>query len=174
MKIRPRRGTFVNNIVPKEVQENFQVRRALEIYVARYCLDDAPLEKIEEITGINDAIRALLEEKTYEDMIKPYIALDRKFHDRIIALSPNQRLRQIYEEVNVHIQIVKVYQFYTIENVREAQLEHDAIQAAFNLADGLSLAKALDTHIEKAIIRLMAALSLKHSSNEEDYSPPGS
>ena len=72
--------------MPRDVYENFQVQRALEMFVAWFCRKNAESEKIQEIILINDSMRSLLENGAYEEFIQPYLKLDRKFRYQIISI----------------------------------------------------------------------------------------
>jgi DNA-binding GntR family transcriptional regulator len=164
--IRPRRGTFVAELDLARMIENFEVRHALERYVARHGLDQAVDADSQNIDEINNSMRALVKDGQLNQGLEKYLELDHQFHMQIVSLSHNAQIVDIYDRLNVHIQIARVRRHYSLEQWQKAQTEHDRMEQAVREHDAAELLQAIDDHIEKAIARLRWALKSENDSHE--------
>lgn len=158
VEIRPRRGTFVVSIDPKEVAETFDVRRALELYAAGIAVQEATDSEIQRLKGLATEMRHLLENNDYQSVVEKYIHLDHTFHNLLVELARNKRLIEIYKQIDVHVQIARVRQKFTRSDSKHTESEHDAILAALERRDAPALAKALSDHIDLSKARVLKVL----------------
>ena len=156
VEVRPRSGSYVARLDAKEVSDTFDVRCALEKLAAESAVrnvSDSDLERLEAlVAGIDEAVQAGDANRHDE--------LNSELHDRLIRLSGNSKLVEVYEELNAHIKIARIH----LENRDWAQrtdlerTEHRAILDALGLRSAEMLAAALERHIERSKAVLLADL----------------
>jgi DNA-binding GntR family transcriptional regulator len=156
--IRPRRGTFVISIDAQSVAEDFDVRRALELYAAEAAVREATDQDLQQLNALAEEMRRLLENNDYQSVVDKYIHLDHQFHNLLVGLARNKRLIEIYEQIDVHVRIARVKQKFTRSDSKHTESEHDAILEALERLDGRALVKALSDHIELSKARMLKVL----------------
>ncbi len=156
VEVRPRSGSYVARLEAKEVADTFDVRRALEKLAAESAVrnvTDPDLERLEALVeGIDSAVTAGDSEV--------HDRLNTELHDRLIRLSGNSKLIEVYEELNAHIKIARIH----LENrdwsnrTDLERIEHRAILDALARRSAEDLADALARHIERSKQVLLADL----------------
>ena len=149
VEIKPRSGTFVAKVEAREVIETFDLRRALECLAAETAATeatDAELDDIERL--VNDMVRSMEGEP---DPAR-HDRLNTEFHRRIVALSRNEKLIDMYEQLNAHIKIARIHRRGTgwAQRVALEMKEHRQILLALRNRHAGRLAQALSNHIERA------------------------
>lgn len=142
-----RRGTFVTSLTSRDVAELFDLRLLLELYAAEKILEKGRSELFLAEMG---KCMANMERAINGDAYLHYEAFmswDRDLHLALIRLADNNRLLQIYQGLNIHIQIARAHYLYSVEGALQAQQEHEAIYEAFNNGSWEQVKKALSTHI---------------------------
>jgi DNA-binding GntR family transcriptional regulator len=158
-----RRGTFVTTVSLQEVDELFDLRLLLETYAAEKVLERGVVEpflaKMEEYMVNIDRIA---------DSGSPdYYALmswNRDLHLALITLADNNHLLQIYEGLNIHIQVARVQYLHSTESVRQTQREHRAIYEAFESGDLEQVKRAISTHINNVRAEIIEAAHMPTSA----------
>lgn len=156
--IRPRRGTFVISIDRKRVAENFEVRRALELYAGEIVVRAASNEEIARLKALADKMRILLANHDYQSVVEKYIRLDHEFHNLLVSFARNERLIEVFKQIEVYAQIARVRQKFTRSDSMHTESEHDAILTALERRDAPALAVALSDHIELSKARVLKVL----------------
>lgn len=147
VEILPRRGTFVIGVTAQDVAEAFEVRRALELLAAELLV--ARLTD-EDLMALRAAL-ARLDEVADGDAVE-HMQRNMAFHRLFVRLAGNRRLSEIYENLDVHIQIARVHargDRWRERRTRE-RTEHLAIFRALEVRDAARLARAIDAHIRRA------------------------
>jgi len=147
IEINSRKGTFVREISERDV---------LEIEEARIILETGAVELISD--RISDDQLAELE-KLYQDTLfddgqfdyKIFMEKDNQFHLKIIELTQNQRLMEMYDHLNAHMQIVR----FQIARGRSRRLpwtnqDHLNILSALKARDPNKAKEAIKEHRLKA------------------------
>lgn len=152
MEVRPRSGTYVARLSARDVAETFDIRRALECLAAETAVqnvDDSALRELRRL--VIQVGRATPAE---------HGAVNAEFHRQIILLSGNQRLVDIYDQLNAHLQIARIHESGSDWSQRKDQeeAEHEEICAAVGARDPRRLSAALARHIERAKQVLIADL----------------
>jgi DNA-binding GntR family transcriptional regulator len=73
--------------------------------------------------------------------------LDSAFHINIIAATENARLVSMYQALNVHIHLARIYQREIEQRAQANHREHLAIVDALAQGDGDAMVEAVKTHI---------------------------
>lgn len=157
IEIRPRSGTFVTALSPEDVAETFEIRCALECLAAEKAIGHATANDIDQLRALAHAIADL----TDEDVARlQHEARNIDFHKRIVTLSGNRRLVQIYEGLDAHIQIARIHRGHDDWRRRlvSERQEHLAIVDALADRDAGRVAEALRHHIMRAANSLVRDL----------------
>jgi len=141
-----RRGTFVSTMSAQDVDELFDLRLLMESYAAEKVLEkdkaNSFLADIRQCMANIDRI-AQDDDPDYD----AYLAWNRDLHLSLIKLADNNRLLQMYESLNIPIQVARVHYLHSVESVTQTQQEHQAIYQAFESRDVEQVKQAIATHI---------------------------
>jgi GntR family transcriptional regulator, rspAB operon transcriptional repressor len=157
--VQPQSGTYVTKIVADEIAEIFEIRMALECLAAE--------RAVKRVTGSEvAALRRILEEleqpTTNEESRAQYINRDFEFHTKIVQLSGNGKLIELYQSVDARIKVARM--LYSNERwtkrINPARAEHAEILQQLEARDAEGLVKALRRHIERASKGLVDDLRL--------------
>ncbi|MCU0256823.1 MAG: GntR family transcriptional regulator [Vicinamibacterales bacterium] len=157
VEIRPRSGTFVTSLSPEDVAETFEIRCALECLAAEKAIPHTTPDVIDELRALAHAIADLADEDAARQQ---HEARNIDFHKRIVSLSANRRLVQIYEGLDAHIQIARIHRGHDDWRRRLASEldEHLAIVEALAARDAGRVTAALRHHITRAAASLVRDL----------------
>ena len=147
VEIKSRSGTFVTQIDGDELQETFDIRRALECLAAELAVRYATEEDFDEIDGILTEMEGLTGRAA-----ERHDKLNTLFHRRLLEIARNRRLLETYEHLNAHIKIASVH-LRSVDwerRVERERREHRRIWKALTERDAEALSKALSEHIERA------------------------
>ena len=154
VEIRPRSGTFVTDLSADEVADTFDIRMALECLAAEKMISRVTTQDIEEF---RDLVTDLEKPVTTE---RERIFHERKnveLHSRIVELSGNRKLIEIYRGLNAHIKIARIH--YSREGwtqrIEQEKAEHMTIFRAIEERDLAGLIQALRQHIGHASVGLV-------------------
>jgi DNA-binding GntR family transcriptional regulator len=107
VEIAPRKGTYVKDVTLEDIHEILQVRIILEtaaVEAIAASLTDEQLLRFEEL------LRQMIAVRVGENDVasyKAYMERDSEFHVLFFQIMGNQRLLNIYRNLNAHIQIVR-------------------------------------------------------------------
>lgn len=157
IEIRPRSGTFVTALSPVDVAETFEIRCALECLAAEKAIPHATPADLDQLRALAHAIADLADEDAAR---LQHEARNIEFHKRIVRLSGNRRLVQLYEGLDAHIQIARIHRGHDDWRGRLASErdEHLAIVDALAEGDGRRVTAALRRHIQRAAASLVRDL----------------
>lgn len=154
--IRPRSGTFVAQADEQDVAETFDIRRALDALAAETAVkhvSEQDLSELEELVGSMDDFAAL-----GSDGMRSHDRLNWEFHLFIVRLSGNEKLHEMYKQLNAHLKIASVHVSSRdwATRVPRAQAEHRAMVGALRNRSAEDLASVLAVHVKRgkeALIR---------------------
>ena len=150
----PRKGAEVAHITEKDMRDVLEVRAALEELAATLACRNVTPERIEELKMANERFDAAIISKD----VVAIVDADVNFHDIIYAMTDNQRLIQIIN--NLREQMYR----YRLEYVKDARAHSILISEHKDIIDKLSKKDEENTKIvirqhitnqEKGIIRLL-------------------
>ena len=140
----PFRGTYVTVFTPRDIQEIYDLRKALEGMSARLALPS--------ITDLEYAsLRQLIESsiKMLElGEIEEYIRTDARFHDTLVQMSGNRRLIEAMSRLGAQIQAIRALVATKPGRVYQAASEHRAILKALEKRDIAETVRLLEEHID--------------------------
>ncbi|MDR7418252.1 MAG: GntR family transcriptional regulator [Armatimonadota bacterium] len=152
----PRRGTFVAGLSAEGIAEVFEIRRALELLAAELLIDRVTEDDVARLRERLEALDAPLADGDVDEHMRRNLA----FHRLFVELAGNAKLLEIYESLNVHIQIARVHAHRHDWQQRRQQerVEHLTIMRAVEARDGAALAAAVNAHIRRSKQSLVADL----------------
>lgn len=155
--IQPRSGTYVATLSPRDVEETFDIRRALECLAAETAVVNATEEDLESARAILTRLAAPVEsEGDYER----HAVANTELHHMIVRLSGNHRLTEMYYGLHAHLTIARLHRAGASWHSRldSEQAEHEQIVDAFCKRDAKALQSALRKHIDRAKRELVTEL----------------
>lgn len=159
VEVQPRRGTFIAQVSPRQISELVSIRRALELLAAETILDHVTLKNITELGALVEAIEAATSVDTH------YLG-NYELHKRLVKLSGNQKLVELYLQLNGHIHMALIHSSshrWRTRGGTEAA-EHHAIVEALAQRDRTALQSAISAHLHRAAASLMADLDAQQNS----------
>lgn len=147
VEVKARRGTFVKGITERDAIEIFQIREALETYAARYVIEGP------ENPAVAARMQALIEEMTgfmSDSDFKDYAAFstaDSAFHNTLIDACANERMKTSYENLNIHMHIMRSYAFRPLVPPKRVHAEHLAILKAVVSNDVGAAERSISKHL---------------------------
>lgn len=154
--VRPRSGTFVAQADERDIAETFDIRRALDQLAAEgaarnVCAED--LGELDDLVDRMDEFAALGGRG-----LQSHDRLNWEFHLFLVRLADNERLYEMYQQLNAHLKIASVHVSSRnwAERVPQAQREHRAMLGALRARDPGRLAEILTQHVERSKAALIA------------------
>ncbi|GAB4534717.1 MAG: GntR family transcriptional regulator [Anaerolineae bacterium] len=150
VEIQPRRGTFVVDPTAREIAESFDVRRVLEVWAVELALKRVTESELEQMRDLVTTLRRLTDIEDWDGIYQEYCSLDHDLHRLIVEIAGNQRLKEVWEQVNVHVEMART-RYGKLERERElTQQGHERILRAFETRDLPALREAISHHIDQA------------------------
>lgn len=149
----PRRGTFVAEITGRGISESFSIRVALEELAAETLLDHLTDQDLASFSALVTRIEHASE-------VDEHFLRNMEFHERLVGLSHNQRLAEIYRQLNAHVQMALIHSRSESwqRRVPDETAEHLAILEAMTRQDVVALKSAIHAHLGRARISLLGQL----------------
>jgi DNA-binding GntR family transcriptional regulator len=154
-----RRGMFVTELTPNELEALFDARMLLEAAAARDYTHQVTPEFLEGLAGLADAHRAAIGAADPHSS-REISDTDRRFHRAIVELTGNEHVVRWYETTNIHIHANRSAD---PRRRRTTLLEHDAIVEAFRSRDARQTEDAIRAHIDNAKRFAVATLRARAS-----------
>jgi DNA-binding GntR family transcriptional regulator len=150
IEISSRTGTYVKNITEEDIHEIIQTRiiletAAIEIVAAR--ITDEQLRQLEELYQ-RSAVLAV--QQNDSETYKAFMEYDSRFHLIIIQFAGNNRLLNIYKNLNAHMQFVR---FRLMNNaggkMSTTDREHEMILQTLRDRDPEKAKQAIRDHLHR-------------------------
>lgn len=158
--IRARRGSFVRAMSADDLREIFEVREAIELYGARLALREGRGPAL--AASLAEALEAMkaqvADEDTYSDY-DAFIVADRAFHLVLVDACANKRLREVYTNLHVHLQIMRVHYQRVLQRPCEVVADHLAIIDGIRTGSIAAAEAAITAHVTLIRSRITAVLS---------------
>jgi DNA-binding GntR family transcriptional regulator len=159
VEIIPRRGTFVTGLSEPDVCELFDIRLLIESYAVDTIIDSGQAgEYLRAVSEPMARMRQAMVEDDYGDY-ETFVSGDRELHMTMVEMTHNQRLLEIYTDLNVHIQVTRAHYLDSVENARQAYQEHEDILAGFRAEGAEQVKTALRAHISNVKNRMLELLA---------------
>jgi DNA-binding GntR family transcriptional regulator len=125
VEVIPRQGVFVSQFSRDAIQELFDIRQLIELACVER-LRDVTDEKLQQIIEIMQQMEALSDGEKFRDYAR-FIELDTAFHAFLVSMRSNNRLIELYEELQWPIQVVRGLSHTNYHRAGETLAEHRAI-----------------------------------------------
>ena len=160
--VRPRSGTFVAQADEREIAETFDIRRALDRLAAETAVHhvcDQDLVELDRLVREMDVFAA-----RGADGMGSHDRLNWEFHLLIVRLSGNEKLYEMYKQLNAHLKIASVHvsNLDWAARVPQAQQEHRAMVSALRARSSRDLAALLEEHVLRSKIALINDIRAVH------------
>jgi DNA-binding GntR family transcriptional regulator len=161
----PRKGVVVNQFTMKDIDEIFEVRRAIESAAMEKIAALKPLPDLSPIQKMIDKQRAAKEKGEF----MTYLKTDRDYHVSFSKMTGNSRIVAISENLRNMIHLMGT-QALMLEGRAEGVIrEHEAIVAAIQSGDPQQAREAMIDHLLKSEAAVKEAYRLR---NTESYTVP--
>jgi DNA-binding GntR family transcriptional regulator len=141
-----KQGVSVIGLDAGDITDLFGARMALEGYAARLATAAAESAALHDMQRIADEFPETFEGDHYVDYER-FQTLDAAFHIHIIAATENARLVSMYQALNVHIHLARIYQRELEQRARANHREHLAIIDALARRHADDMVEAVEIHI---------------------------
>lgn len=145
----PQRGFQVNQFSIEDIQELFDIRKAIEGFAVETLAlkGGGP-----ELTELKRYIR-LQDQKTDngEENLRPFLETDREFHETLVHALKNSRLVEMYADLRQSIALSAMKRFKLTGQRSQSLSEHRDIIGAIEARDPVAARKAIYRHIDSAL-----------------------
>ena len=156
IRIIPRRGFLVSAIKAEEFEPIFEVVEALDELAISLATSKATAQDFERL----DSIIRNQAEALKENNLLAWVNLDLLFHDKIIDMANNQRLKRIREAEYEHLYRLDLYTIKNRTIPLESLLEHQAIVANMKIRKAEAARIVLRSHRTRVIGEIKDAIEL--------------
>jgi len=156
-----RKGFTLTALSPSEMKDLYEVRLMCELYAVENGIDNATPDLLAEMAVLAEqGFRALRRANPLAASLK-----DREFHRLLVSLGRNQKLTNLVEQFNIHIQTLRVTPGHEKPEEQRSHYyqEHLAIVEAIRSGDLSAAKKVIRHHILGASERAVAALETNSS-----------
>ncbi len=150
VEIKPSRGTFVSDPSPAEIAESFDVRRVLEVYAVELLAERMTESQLQRLRDRVKELRSLTEVEDWSQIYQEYVALDHELHRLVMEFAGNKPLKEVWEQVNMHVQMARVRYRRAERELNLAQEEHEELLKAFEAREVATLQQVMSHHLERA------------------------
>lgn len=161
----PFRGTYVTVFTPRDIQEIYDFRKALEGMAARLALPSITDSQYDSIRQLVESSIRMLELGEIEE----YIRTDAHFHDTLVQMSGNRRLIEAMSRIGAQIQVIRALVATKPGRVYQAASEHRAILKALERRDVSETVRLLEEHIDNVKNDVVSFFEKKDLSSPGDY-----
>jgi DNA-binding GntR family transcriptional regulator len=155
VEVQPRRGTFVAALNGAKLDEAYKIRSAFELYVALCLFKYLTPEDFAFFDEIRNSLDDLAVAGNWQTVIYDYLELDRQLHERFVARGGTPRMLQLFQQMNVHMQVARIIRGYQPRDFEAMHFEHEQVFAALEDRSQERLSAALLNHLEASRFRAL-------------------
>ena len=169
IEIRPRSGTYVSYLSPEDIADTLAIRRALECLAAETVTQNVTEN---DLVWFEEIVALLQRPITSEKERRQHEKRNDEFHLKLVELSRNSKLIELYRGLNAHMKVARVHSASDtwIQRVHEERSEHRKILDALTARNTRALQHALNEHILRASAVLVN--DLKRKATQNSWSKP--
>lgn len=152
LRIIPNKGAFVIELTPKEIEDLYEVREALEVMAVRLAVRRANRE---EMSGLRKML--LKTDQLYQSgVVKNYEDPEFDFHLELIKLSKNNKLISSWKLLAAQLSLVRMTSSLTQKRYLKALEEHRGILQFIDSGNPNKAGNLLRSHLIKSKINLLS------------------
>ncbi len=155
VEVQPRRGTFVAPLNTEKLDEAYKIRSAFELYVALCLFKYLTSEDFAFFDQVRAGLDDLAAEGDWQSVIYDYLQLDRQLHERFVARGGTPRMLQLFQQMNVHMQVARLVRGFQPRDFEAMHFEHEQIFAALEDRSQERLSATLLNHLEASRFRAL-------------------
>jgi DNA-binding GntR family transcriptional regulator len=153
--IMPRRGAIVVTLTDKDIEDMYQVREALEILSLQLGAPRLTPSDLADLQRLHVEFKKSLDQGEYQACC----GRDREFHDRLIILSGNNKLKELYDRLGATIQVTRWMHCNDHVHQERAYVHHSGIIEALQSGDSDLACARLAEHIRNVKADLLRSMS---------------
>jgi DNA-binding GntR family transcriptional regulator len=153
----PFKGCFVAEITPKEIEDTFQFREALEIYCVRLICEISPEDEILRLKAILSQGETALQEN---DIEKCY-SINTQFHDALVGLTNNSKIIQSYSTLRDHLDRYRNIGSRIKGRVAQSHQDHVSILGSIERRDDARSEKKMSAHMRSVLQDILLSEELQ-------------
>lgn len=162
----PRRGSYVTELTAQDVAERFDVRQILELGAVDEIVANLTDEYLENLRSIYTDLEALTTPEGITSDYFGFLDKDREFHRAMLRIAGNHLLLEIYEGLNIHLQVAKVFYMARDKRASLVGYEHREILKALEARDAEALRATLREHIQNAKQVVVSGIEMQYEAGE--------
>jgi DNA-binding GntR family transcriptional regulator len=156
VEVKPHLGHFVRPLTVASVCEAYDVREALELWVADHTVGRIGPAGLGELRRLMELTLAMLEGRRIVDR-SGYIATNQAFHDYQVALAGNELLRETYRRLSVNELMARVLTAQA-SAASDVAAEHVELVEGYEAGDVARVRAAIRRHVETGKVLASAAI----------------
>ena len=156
VEVKPHLGHFVRPLTAASVCEAYDVREALELWVADRCVGRIAPAELAELRRRMLRTLEMLEGRRIVDQ-PGYFTTNQAFHDFLVGLAGNELLRESYRRLSVNALMARVLTGQDVSQTNVAA-EHVELVEAFEARDARRAARAIRVHVQTGKELAVAAI----------------
>lgn len=149
------RGAFVRTFEKREVEELYDLRTALEMFVTRLVCERATDDQVARLIALVDEVAVALA----DDPVGAYPS-DHDFHRALLEIASHSIIERALLETQRQIALARGMSAKGADRAQKAHNEHAALVEAIAGRDADRAAQLMRTHLEEARRSAMSALRL--------------
>lgn len=143
VRLEKARGVFVRTITVEEADETYAVRAALEDLIGRTLAQQITGDELGDLRRLLDR----LAEAAHKEQVEAYADLNLEFHDRLVTLTGNRRLVQVYRNLVKELTLFRRQTLAHSETLPTSLAEHREIVESIAAGDTPAAAQAMVAHV---------------------------
>lgn len=161
IRFEPHKGAFVRRLGPAEVVSLFEVRISLETTAAGLAAERRTTKDLTQLDRMLSRAKSEMADSEHAHYPRH---LD--LHGLIAKLSGNEKLRQLIDQVNQELQLMRAASGFQPERALGAIDEHAAIVIAIAAGDVTAASEGMNSHLRRALSSTLQLL-------EQEEQPAG-
>jgi GntR family transcriptional regulator, rspAB operon transcriptional repressor len=161
--IKPRSGTFIAELNKVDLVETYEIRMALEIATGKKLVE---VITPEGIRALEEALERIGQSNTANDERGEHLKGNVDFHELFVKLAGNNKMFEIYKNLNTFIQIYRVHyrsNHNWLNRIKKEREEHLKIIEGLRAKDSEKVITAVVAHLSRGLDSLCEDIALVKS-----------
>ena len=141
--LKPRRGCYVTEISPQDLDDIFPLIALLEGRCAAEAVAKMTPSDLEQLTAIHER----LELSAREERIADFFEANQEFHKTIQELANNRWLLQVIQDLRKVLKLSRLHSLSLEGRLQQSLEEHRTILVALKAGDAARVEKAMHDHL---------------------------
>lgn len=162
----PYRGTYVTELVGRDLAERFAIRELIEVGISDQIVANLTDADLRHLQALHERMGTMIRSGGDAADYMAFLELDMQFQRAIVAVSGNQQLIQIYDGLNLKLQMAMVFYLESDKRFAQIQREHGDTLAALQARDVAAFCRAARAHIRSSKDAVVERVLAKAESRE--------